>query len=47
MQDANADTGSHLGQAARLSNCEEMMSKGVGVHAQLCVRKGERERAPV
>lgn len=47
MQDANRDISSQLGEAARLTNCKEKMSKGVGVHARLCVRKGERERSPV
>lgn len=43
MQGAATDTSSHLGEAARLTNCKEEVSKGVGVSARLCVRKGERE----
>lgn len=46
MQDANTGTSSQLGEAARVTNCKEKLSKGVGVHAHLCVGKGERESIP-
>lgn len=43
VQDANTGTSSHLGEAARLKNCKEKMSKGAAVHASLCEKEGKRE----